>query len=48
LRLPFHLSRIHFDGHKTESVSEDFVLDDGSVVVYVDVLDRHGRHLKRV
>ena len=45
LGLPFHFSRVHFDGHETESMCEHFLLDDGRVVVHVDIFDRYGRYL---
>lgn len=46
LGLPFHLSRIHFDRHETKSVRENLVLDDGCVVVHVDILNRYCGHLR--
>lgn len=45
--LPFHPSRIHFDGHQTQSVSKDLVLDDRCVVVDVDVLDCYCWNLEK-
>lgn len=43
--LELELARIDLDGNETQAVGKHFVLDDGSVVVYPDVLDGHGGDL---